>query len=404
MSLIRYVDDLAATAHTEQEAHLQLELLRTAAAVRGFVLSPAKTRIVHAVDGVAYLGREVRRDGRVRPNSLTDPSRVTVHITTRGSALRARGNRFVISRPGEATVRQAAARTRMIVCNERVLITSAALSLAARNAVEIVVLDAREGVSAFFSAGTDRHAVRSAQQRVHDDPPRALGIARALVTGKILNSRVLLSRTRSRRDAVPPDLLQRLDHLARRCRHAKAVPQLMGMEGAASRAYFAGLAAIVPAEWGFTGRNRRPPRDPVNAMLSYGYTVLVAEARRAVELAGLDPTQGFLHDSYRGRPSLALDLAEEFRALLIDTAVLRIIGVGAVRPGGFSDAGQAGCRMDVPTKRALLDELERRMLTKVTHPVKRTPMAYRQVMEEQAITLARVITGAASAYHPMPWR
>jgi CRISPR-associated protein Cas1 len=404
VGVIRYVDDLAASAHTRAEAELQLELIRTAAATRGLILNPDKTRIVHAVSGVTYLGREVRRDGRTRPNALTDPSRVTVHIATRGSALRARGTRFLVTAPGEAPLRQAAARTRMIVCNERVLISSAALSLAARNGVEVVVLDAREGVSAFLSAGTDRHAVRSAQQRVHDDKGRALGIARSLVAGKIMNSRVLLSRTKARRAVVPTEALERLDHLAGRARLAGAISPLMGIEGAASRTYFGGLAAIIPSEWAFTGRNRRPPQDPVNAMLSYGYTVLTAEARRAVELAGLDPAQGFLHDTYRGRPSLALDLAEEFRSLIVDTSVLRLIATSAVHAAGFSDGGQAGCRMDTPTKRALLTELERRMLTKVTHPYRHAPMSYRQVMEEQAISLARVVTGASASYHSMPWR
>ncbi|WFG44174.1 CRISPR-associated endonuclease Cas1 [Pseudonocardia alni] len=404
VSVIRYVDDIAATAHTEHEAQLSLELIRAACASRGLALGAEKTAVVDAQRGVRYLGRDLGTPTSVRPIALTDPSRITVHITSRGSALRARGNRFVVTGPEGPTTRHAATRTRMVVCNERVLISSAALSLAARNGVEVVVVDAREGVSAFFSAGTDRHAVRSAQQRAHDSAEQVLTMARVMVTGKILNSRVLLSRTKTRRAAVSAEVFHRLGHLVERGRETGTVAQLMGVEGAASRTYFAGLRSLVDPAWGFQGRNRRPPRDPVNAMLSYGYTVLVAEARRAVELAGLDPTLGFLHSSYRGRPALALDLAEEFRALIVDTTVLRLIGTGAVRPGGFSDTGEAGVRMDVPTKRALLTELERRMLTRVTHPIRRAPMSYRQVMEEQAISIARVVTGGTSVYHPMPWR
>lgn len=401
ISIIRYVDDLAVATGSRTEARRQLSVLRSAAQRFGLKLSADKTHIVDAREGVEYLGRVVRASARtVAP--LADPGRATLHVTRRGAALRASGNKFVIT-GGGVNFKHPAARTRMIVCGDRVLLTSAALGLAARSGVGVVIVDPYHEHSIFLSTDTGRHDVQRAQYAAETDPARRHKLAAAIVRGKIANSRVLLTRTKARRERIDPDAAARLHRLRAHSAAATTIAGLLGIEGAASRVYFHALGQLLGPEWKFTGRRRRPPRDPVNAMLSYGYTVLAAEARRAVELAGLDPTRGFLHTAHRRRPSLALDLMEEFRALLVDTAVLRLIALGAVTPTGFTLTG-AGCRMDQPTKRALIEELERRMLTRVVHPVRKQPMHYRQCLEEQAQLLARALVTPGLDYNPMPWR
>ncbi|WP_328439990.1 CRISPR-associated endonuclease Cas1 [Nocardia puris] len=401
VSVIRYVDDIAVAATARGEAERQLGVLRRCARRRGLALSPGKTRIVNARDGVEYLGRIVRADGRRRVAPLTDPARATLYVLRRGAAVRASGTRFLVTGNGK-NFRHPASRTRMIICGDRVLITSAALGLAARSGVGLVMVDAYHDHSVFLSPNTGRHEVLRAQYAAESDAEHSLLIAATMVRGKIANSRILLTRTKSRRLRLDDRTVRHLDRLRDHSAAATTVAGLHGIEGAASRIYFHALGALIAPEWRFGGRTRRPPRDPVNAMLSYGYTILAAEARRAVELAGLDPTRGFLHTAHRRRPSLALDLMEEFRAPLIDSTVLRLLNTRAVQPSGFS-AGGGGCRMDARTKRVLIDELERRMLTRITHPISRKPIAYRECLHEQALLLASSLAGRG-AYTPMPWR
>ncbi|MGW5317332.1 CRISPR-associated endonuclease Cas1 [Nocardia thailandica] len=401
VSVIRYVDDIVITAGSRAEAERQLAVLRRIVRQRELALSPDKTRVIHVREGVDYLGATVRADRPGAAVRLADPGRATLHITQRGTALRASGSRFVVTGK-DRNFRHPAARTRMIVCADRVLVTSAALSLAARAGVGLVVLDAHHEQVVFLSTDTGRHDVLRAQYAAEDDPERTLALAAEIVRAKIANSRNLLTRTKSRRDRLPARTPQRLDRLRAHCAAATSIAGLHGIEGAASRLYFDALRALIAPEWGFIRRNRRPPRDPVNAMLSYGYTVLAAESRRAVELAGLDPTRGFLHTRHRRRPSLAMDLMEEFRALVVDTTVLRLLATGAVTPAGFT-ATTNGCRMDIPTTRALVGELERRLLTRVVHPIRRTPLSYRDCLGEQAVLLANsLVTG--EPYTPMLWR
>ena len=178
----------------------------------------------------------------------------------------------------------------------------------------------------------------------------------------------------------------------------------MGLEGAAARDYFAALSLVVGARWRFTSRQRRPPPDPVNAMLSFGYTLLAEEAATAAAIAGLDPELGFLHSPRQGRPSLALDLMEEYRPVIVDSVVARVVATGQVRPEDFTATPDGGCRMAKPALTAFLDAYERRMLTLTAHP--RTParVSYRTAMLAQARTLADWLLGRAPAYKPHTWR
>lgn len=402
---IRYVDDIAVTCDTRDDALAHLDCLRGIAALRSLRLHDRKTAVVDAKDGVPYLGRTVTGINDAPDRRIVESSRITVHITSRGSSLRARGTKFVVTQNG-TTAAHPAPRTRMIVCHDRTLVSTAALALAARHNVEVAVIDRYAGLTGFLSPSGRRYDTAHVQRTFQSQPEHSLSIARAIVEGKIANSLTLLRRTPARRSRIPSGIPSRLQHLRARCRQADSVGTLLGLEGSAARLYFHALRTLIPEEYGFIGRRRRPPTDPVNAMLSYAYTVLLAETTRAVLLAGLDPTSGFLHRPHRGRPSLALDLMEEFRSLIVDTTVLRLIATSAVRPAGFTTTDSDGCRMDAPTKRALITELERRLLTCVSHPYLRRKMSYRDCIEHQARHLTGLVTAheACSLYLPMPWR
>ncbi|AUM20275.1 CRISPR-associated endonuclease Cas1 (plasmid) [Rhodococcus ruber] len=402
---IRYVDDLAIACDTREDALASLECVRAVLAHRSLQLHESKTTVVEADHGVTFLGRTVT-GGELRPErELCRSPRITLHITSRGSALRARGTKFVITQNAATTVHPAP-RTRMIVCHDRTLVSTAALTLAARHNVEVAIVDRHAGLAGFLSPAGTRYDTAHSQRTAQGDPEFVLHLARCVVEGKIANCLALLRRTPTRRRRVPADIHARLQHLRARCRETGTAPALLGVEGSAARLYYQALQMLIPQEYGFTGRRKRPPTDPVNAMLSYSYTVLLGEVTRAVQIAGLDPTQGFLHRPHRGRPSLALDLMEEFRPLIVDTTVLRSVATGAVRPSGFTTSDRDGCRMDGATKRVLVTELERRLLTVVTHPYLRRKVSYRECIELQARQVASLVASpeTGSPYLPMSWR
>ncbi len=202
-------------------------------------------------------------------------------------------------------------------------------------------------------------AVRRAQYAAASDPARRLELARAFIASKIINARGVLRR-RDGSDAV----LRSLGRLAQDAASADRIERLLGIEGAAGAAYFPALArdALGPrAAWtGFDGRRQRPPVDPVNALLSYLYAVLVGECAAAALGNGLDPTVGFLHTERPGRPALALDLVEPLRPLIADAAALRLLNTGELTARHFGHEGDSP-RLTDEGRRIVLAGLERRL-------------------------------------------
>ena len=242
--------------------------------------------------------------------------------------------------------------------------------------------------------------LRIAQFDVAARAEARLAIARELVTGKIQNSRTLLRRNA---DEGAKSVLGDLKRLAARAQEATSEEELLGIEGSAARAYFAGFAGLLAprsgerATFDFEGRNRRPPRDPVNALLSFGYALLVKESRNALLSVGFDPTVGFYHRPRHGRPALALDLMEEFRSLLVDSTVLSAINTEVLRDEHFIRAA-GGCALSDTGRKAFLGAYERRMDQEVTHPLFGYTVSYRRILHTQARLLSRVVLGELERY------
>lgn len=400
---IRFADDIAIPVLGIDAAKQAIAHLRRIAPQWGMELSASKTLIVNVSEGVPFLGKVIGQspaNGTGRRSS--SPERISLYVVARGSAIRAKGDKFEVRTPDGTTTRAHAARTARIICGDRIMLTTAVLSLASRHRVDVAITDVRNSFLGSFSTGNGQHKVRQAQVTLTRS--RRLEIARRIVQAKVANQRILLQRTAARRAQVPQDIVTALRQLAGAAVRAKDPEMLIGLEGAAARRYFRGLGSLVDTTWEFGGRNRRPPRDPINAMLSYGYTLLAAECLATVRLAGLDPEIGVLHRPWRGRPSMALDLMEEFRPLIVDSVVLRLVGIRAVTPAHFTNDPTAGCRLSTTARRSLIDEYERRILTEVSHPYLRRRMTYREVLLAQAEQLARAITGRDGIYLPMPWR
>ena len=195
------------------------------------------------------------------------------------------------------------------------------------------------------------------------------------------------------------EVLDQLSLLMRRAEAAADAASLLGIEGMAAKEYFAGFAKLLKGgeSLDIEGRNRRPPRDPANALLSFVYALLVKEWTLALYAAGFDPLLGFYHRPRYGRPSLALDLTEEFRPLVADSTVLTLINNGEVTAESFIRRAGAVALTDAG-RRAVIAGFERRMETEVTHPLFGYRISYRRILEVQARLLGRVLLGEISEY------
>lgn len=247
--------------------------------------------------------------------------------------------------------------------------------------------------------GHGQVTLRRAQYEAAADPLRSLSLARAFVAAKILNARTFLRRNL---DDATPGLLLELAQLAERAGAAEDEEVLLGLEGNAARLYFEQfgelLAATAPMQtFDFTVRNRRPPKDPVNALLSFVYSMLAKDVAVAARLVGFDPYLGFLHKPRHGRFSLALDVMEEFRPILADSVVVNVINTGAVTARDFVHRG-VGVMLTSEGRKKVLRAWERRLAEQVTHPVFGYRVSYRRVLEVQCRLLARLLLGELNEY------
>ncbi len=245
--------------------------------------------------------------------------------------------------------------------------------------------------------------LRKAQFRLAEEEWFARGLARRLMAGKIRNQRTMLQRNHIEPKAA---VLRELKETAERAEGAESLEELLGLEGYAARRYFGEFAGMIKpeeeaeaAEFGFDfeKRNRRPPRDPVNAMLSLAYSVLTKDFTIACYAVGFDPYLGFYHQPRFGRPALALDLMEPFRPLVADSVVLNAINTRMVTPKDFVRTGNA-VSLTPEGRKGFFRAYELRMDTMVTHPLFDYRVSYRRLLEIQARLLARVLEGEIGEY------
>jgi len=223
-----------------------------------------------------------------------------------------------------------------------------------------------------------------------------LDVAREIVAAKIENSRTMLRRNRKADVNVDP-VLAALKQLKQQATETTSLEQLLGIEGAAAARYFGSFTSMLTdhAQVGgfrFESRNRRPPTDPVNALLSFGYALLVRDWTVVLSAVGLDPYLGFYHQPRYGRPALALDMMEPFRPLIADSVVINVINNGEIARNDFVVTSEAASLTDKGRK-AFVAAFERRMSQEITHPIFGYKASYRRLYEVQARLLGRYLTG-----------
>ncbi|WP_257386365.1 CRISPR-associated endonuclease Cas4g/Cas1g [Tahibacter caeni] len=245
--------------------------------------------------------------------------------------------------------------------------------------------------------------LRTAQYRASFSESTCLRIARGLVDTKIANCRIQLRRN-WRPEEKPERVLADLKRVRAQVQRAETLESLLGHEGNAASMYFAHFRHVLKQEadpallaFDFGKRNRRPPTDPVNAMLSFAYTLLARTLTVTLQAVGFDPYRGFYHQPRYGRPALALDLMEPFRPLLADSVVIQVINNGEVRPADFvSAAGSVSLAPD--GRKRFIAAFERRLSQEVTHPLFGYRVSYRRLLELQARLLGRFLLGELPEY------
>lgn len=248
---------------------------------------------------------------------------------------------------------------------------------------------------------------RTAQYRAAFDEETCLKLSRLWVAAKISNCRTLMRRNWKDDAPMPPELLDAMRNDIGYATKAVSIERLLGVEGNAARRYFQHFSLMFsgipggqgaePPPFDFEGRNRRPPKDPVNALLSFAYAMLTREWVVALSAVGLDPYRGYFHQPRFGRPALALDMMEPFRPLVADSVVLTAVNNGEVRPDDFI-ISPLGCNLKTAGRRRFIAAFERRMAAEVTHPIFKYRISYRRLFEVQSRLLVRFLTGEIPRY------
>jgi CRISP-associated protein Cas1 len=334
-----------------------------------------------------------------------------LYLQEQGSYVGKRSEHLVVSLERQEINRVPLAAVRQVVLFGNVQVSTQALETLVAHEVPVSLLT-RYGrfIGALTPAPSKNVMLRVNQYRTFSDPAKSLALSKAVVKAKIANQRVLLMRSLRAKGPDDEEPVRGSDdpaaeEMARMSARVDDVPTtdiLLGLEGQAASAYFGAFGrmlhtAVPGGGFDFQSRNRRPPRDPVNALLSFGYAMLAKDTFSALLTVGFDPYLGFYHGGKHGRPSLALDLMEEFRAVIADSVVLTLVNNGMLSTADFL-AWNSACQLTDAGRRTFLETYERRKATIVTHPLFGYKMSYSRMLEVQARLLAAYIRGDVPAY------
>lgn len=323
-----------------------------------------------------------------------------LYVQEQGAKISLLGEELVVKgRDGTTTTRARLPNVSQITLFGNVQISTQAIRAAMERGISLSFLT-NGGWFCGRATGTDSKNIelRVAQHRMLADGDACVALARGVVASKIRNCRTLLRRNH---EAPPEVTLFELEQLAKKAERVTTTESLLGLEGTAARSYFSAFSGMLKGDasdvFDLDGRNRRPPRDPINALLSFAYSLLTKDLAHTLASAGLDPLLGFFHQPRFGRPALALDLMEEFRPIVADSTVLSAVNNGVVTEADFV-IHPTGVSLKSHGRRRFILAYERRMDQLVTHPVFGYRISYRRVLEVQARLFGRFLLGEIPAY------
>ena len=337
----------------------------------------------------------------------------TLYVSSQGSYLHQEGETVVVEREKQRVLQIPIHTIGGIVCFGNVLCSPFLLGFCAERDVAVSFLSEHgRFLAAVRGPVSGNVLLRRQQYRIADDENTTLGIASNVVSGKLANCRVVINRTvRDHAAKVNEEALreasEKIGKITERIPRAVNTDEARGLEGQAAAEYFRIFDHLIvdqKEDFTFTERNRRPPLDEVNALLSFVYTLLAHDVRSALETVGLDPAVGFLHRDRPGRPGLALDIMEEFRPVIADRLVLSLINRKQLGKKGFSKAASGAITMDDDTRKTVLAEYQKRKQDEVNHPYIEETVPIGLLFFIQANLMARYIRGDIDGYPPFFWR
>ena len=319
-----------------------------------------------------------------------------LYLTEQGCVVRKTGKRLIVEKKGQELLEIECFKLHTIFLFGNIHVTTPALTQILANNIEMAFLSMGGRIKGQLTPPMPKNVIlRIAQYEQSQDPERTLALARTVVAGKIDNGRRLLIRYNRNHPGVGFDQLARqLAEDLDRVQHAAAHASLLGLEGDSARTYFRGLSLACTGQIRFEGRQRRPPPDPVNALLSFGYTLVAAEITSLMDAMGFDPYIGLFHQPRYGRASLALDLLEEFRVDAVDRLVLNLVNRHVLGPQHFLDktVEGKGFRLSPAGLKIFFRAYEEHLRRKVQCAVPARQSSLRDAFQYQTQRLAKTIT------------
>ncbi|GMV34426.1 MAG: CRISPR-associated endonuclease Cas1 [Chloroflexi bacterium CFX1] len=326
----------------------------------------------------------------------------TLYVTEPGARIEKEYKRIlVMSKDEEALFNAPLAHvTELVIVGSVGITTQAMLSLLEAGVSFSIVSRAGKLLGRLMPPTEGNIFLRREQYKRAADPAFCFPIAKAIVLGKLKNQRAFAKRILRTNPEISKKAMEQLDGAIADAENETDLERLRGREGIGAKAYFEILRAALPKEWEFKKRSRRPPKDPANALLSLGYSLLTQNMMTALEVAGLDPYDGFFHADVYGRPALALDLVEEFRSLIVDSVTLTLVNKRILTSEDFVSSPEGGYTLKQPALKKFLAQYNARLQTEVLHPLAGRAVTYQKCFEVQARQLRRVIQGKAEKYQP----
>ena len=409
--LVRYSDDLVALASDRGDAWEAMRVINEAAAALGMPLGADKSAVMSFAEGFCFAGEDFgpRYPPALDDHRVVEPARRVLYLGMQGAHARLEAGRVVVESPDDTELLDVPSGTvERIVCFGAAGISAGLRSWALATEVDLVFLSRRGSYlgHALAGAGQHRMARLRAQLAAADDSARAITFGRAVVDAKVRKQMILLRRLARRGNAeTVTDAAGQMDQLLVMLPDCGSRDELMGIEGAAARAYFDALGQIMPEGMTFAGRSRQPPEDIINSALSYGYAIILGEAVSALWAAGLDPAIGMLHAEQDRRPSLALDLMEEFRPLIVDQVVVSAARRAELRPEhGHREETLHGVLLTKAGREILVAGYERRMLQHTKGALPGLSGSLRRHLYRQAERLAAYIYDPSATWTGLSWR
>ena len=338
----------------------------------------------------------------------------SLFVMTQGTWLSQKGENIIVHKTKDESKALPVHLFDSILCFGQVNITPQLMALCCRHGVAISFFTATGQFLASVNGPVSGNVLlRKEQYRISDDQARSAHIVRSLLAAKINNSRIVLQRflrDHPQSETIYRKFRENMVQLEGYLEQLKSTPEIdtmRGIEGICAKLYFDLFDDLIlhqKNEFFFKGRNRRPPTDCVNALLSFVYTILTHDIRSALEGVGLDPAVGFLHQDRPGRASLALDMVEEFRTWFADRFVLSLINLKQVNVDGFIQSESGAVIMGEDTRKTILAEWQSRKQDEVVHPYTGEKLQIGQLPHMQAMLLARHVRGDLKEYPPYIWK